>query len=63
MTSATENQEIGPVDWKAVQEAGGIHNWVHAELERRGLIEDVDTSTLSAKDKKAFKARRDEERR
>ncbi|MBZ0117932.1 MAG: reverse transcriptase family protein [Sandaracinaceae bacterium] len=49
--------------WASVREAGGIREWVEAELARRGLIESVDTSALSAEQKKQFKARRDEERR
>ena len=55
--------ETGSVEWKVVDEAGGIHNWVLAELRRMGLVEETDTSTLSAKEKKAYRARRDEERR
>lgn len=50
-------------DWKGIEDAGGADAWIYAELERRGLIEQVDFSSLSNKEKKAFKARRDEERR
>lgn len=50
-------------DWKGIEDAGGADAWIYAELERRGLIEHVDFQSLSNKEKKAFKARRDEERR
>jgi hypothetical protein len=49
--------------WPEIERAGGIDNWVVAELIARGLHEDVDPSTLSDKEIRAFKARRDEERR
>ncbi len=52
-----------PVQWAAIAEAGGIYSWVNSELDRLGLIDDVDTTTLSAKERKAYRARRDEERR
>ncbi|MEL6761753.1 MAG: reverse transcriptase family protein [Myxococcota bacterium] len=55
--------ERGSVEWEVVAEAGGVHNWVFGELQRMGLVETVDTSTLSAKEKKAYRKRRDEERR
>lgn len=50
-------------EWGVIADAGGIRAWVHAELQRKGLIEDVDTSRLSDKERKRFKARREEERR
>lgn len=49
--------------WAKIEEAGSIHAWVHAELTRRGLIDDTDTSSLSDKERKRYRARRDEERR
>lgn len=49
--------------WKEIEEAGGIHNWVEGELNRRGLIEVVDYQSLPAAEKKKFKERRDEERK
>jgi retron-type reverse transcriptase len=52
-----------PLAWEAIAGSGGIHNWVERELNKRGLIESVDFSTLSAAEKKKFKERRDEERR
>lgn len=58
-----QSTEIPPVDWPVIAEAGGIHAWVHDELQRQGLIEDTDTSTLSDKERKRFKARREQERR
>lgn len=69
MTEATPidgligGEEPALPEWKVIAEAGGIDRWVYSELERRGLVEDVDFQTLSKKEKKAFKARRDEERR
>lgn len=59
----TTETESGP-EWADIQAAGNIRNWVDAELERRGLREDgVDTSKLSDKARKAYKAKREEERR
>ena len=50
--------------WADVAAKGGPHEWARAELMRRNLLDDdVDTSQLSAKEKKRFKARREEERR
>ncbi len=49
--------------WADIEAAGGIHAWVTAELDRRGLIESVETASLSSEERKRFKARRDEERR
>ncbi len=52
------------VDWAVIDAAGGIYNWVQSELRRRELLDDnVDTGSLSAKERKAFRAKRDEERR
>lgn len=50
-------------EWSAISEVGGIRAWVHAELVRRDLIDDRDPSRLSDKEKKRYKAKRDEERR
>jgi len=70
MSETTENPESTVTDtprplpeWPAIAEEGGIHQWVHAELMRRGLIEEVDASSLSDKARKQYKARREEERR
>lgn len=50
--------------WSEIAEAGGIDAWVVAQLQARGLWdEDVDTSTLSDRERKKYKARREEERR
>lgn len=62
-TSTVNSQELRSSGaalpkWSEIAEAGGIRNWVDAELVRRGLREDVDTSTLSDKQRKAFKAKR-----
>ena len=67
MANDTSNSNPVPQDlptWSAIEEAGNIRNWVDAELERRGLRDPgVDTSKLSDKNKKAFKAKREEERK
>src|SRR5690606_5132640 len=50
--------------WSDIEAAGNIRNWVDAELTRRGLRDDgVDTSRLSDKQRKAYKAKREEERK
>lgn len=49
--------------WAEIDEAGGTRAWVHAELVRRGLIENADTASMSDKERKRYRARRDEERR
>ena len=61
--SQAQGTEPPPPEWSQIAEAGGIRAWVYAELERKGLVEDVDTATLSDKERKRFKARREEERR
>lgn len=51
-------------EWPGIAEAGGIDAWIVAELKTRNLWEEgVDTSKLSDKARKAYKARREEERR
>ena len=50
-------------EWSIIAEAGGIRAWVQSELRRKDLIDDRDTSTLSDKERKRYKARREEERR
>ncbi|MEQ9499813.1 MAG: reverse transcriptase family protein [Deltaproteobacteria bacterium] len=49
--------------WDVIAAEGGVDAWVHAELMRRDLIDNRDTSTLSDAEKKQYKARREEERR
>lgn len=61
-TAPPSNERSQPV-WADIDAAGGIHAWVTAELDRRGLIESIDTSTLGNEERKRYKARRDEERR
>lgn len=63
MTDPHDSTEPVLPDWKGIDEAGGIERWIHQELERRQLIEFVDYASLSKAEKKAYKARRDEERR
>ncbi|HET9991966.1 MAG TPA: reverse transcriptase family protein [Kofleriaceae bacterium] len=48
--------------WPDVAAAGGIREWVDAEVARQGLT-DPGAHTISDGEKKAYKARRDEERR
>ena len=46
--------------WSAIAEAGNIRNWVDAELGRQGLLDPgTDTSRLSDKKRKAYKAARE----
>lgn len=49
--------------WDRIDDAGGIRAWVNAELTRRGLTDDADPSSMSDKERKRYRARRDEERR
>lgn len=51
------------VPWADVAAAGGIRPWVDAELARQGLSDPGAPSTMSDAEKKAYKARREEERR
>ena len=53
----------GQPAWEQIDEAGGIRAWVQAELERLGLTDDADTASMSDKERKRYRARRDEERR
>ncbi|MEO1337524.1 MAG: RNA-directed DNA polymerase, partial [Myxococcota bacterium] len=63
MTEAATSIDAN-VEWADVIAKGGPHEWARAELRRRGLADDnVDTSAMSAKEKKRFKERREEERR
>jgi hypothetical protein len=61
--STHPSSPAAPPAWADIEAAGGIHAWVTAELDRRGLIESVDTASLSGEERKRFKARREEERR
>lgn len=62
MTDAATERALPP--WSEISEAGGIDAWVVAELTARGLWEEgVDTTTLSDRERKKYKARREEERR
>jgi hypothetical protein len=61
---ATKTASIELPKWSDIEAAGNIRNWVDAELTRRGLREEgLDTSRLSDKQRKAFKAKREEERK
>ena len=48
--------------WADIAAAGGIREWVDAEVARQGLA-DPGAQTIADGEKKAYKARRDEERR
>lgn len=60
MTTAAEDKLP---DWAGIAAEGGIDAWVRSELMRRDLIDDRDTTQLSEREKKQYKARREEERR
>ena len=51
------------VKWADVEAKGGIREWVDAEIQRLGLSYTSVPSGMSDAEKKAFKARREEERR
>ncbi|NVB41373.1 RNA-directed DNA polymerase [Pseudenhygromyxa sp. WMMC2535] len=61
-SSTTATTADGP-EWADIEAAGSIRNWVDAELDRRGLLDDgADTSRMSDKQRKAYKTKREEER-
>jgi RNA-directed DNA polymerase len=49
--------------WAEVAAAGGIREWVDAQIAHQGLADPGGASTMSDAEKKLYKARRDEERR
>jgi RNA-directed DNA polymerase len=51
------------VAWADVAAAGGIREWVDAQVARQGLADPGASATMSDGEKKLYKARRDEERR
>jgi RNA-directed DNA polymerase len=53
---------VAELRWADVAAAGGIREWVDAEIARQGLT-DPGAHTISDGEKKVYKARRDEERR
>ena len=61
MTAGAEAKAPG-VRWADIAARGGIREWVDAEISRLGL-QDPGSGTISESEKKAYKARRDEERR
>jgi len=64
MTDAIPPSDRPLPPWPQIAEAGGVDAWVVAELKARGLWDEgTDTSTLSDKERKKYKARREEERR
>jgi RNA-directed DNA polymerase len=60
--SVSGEPKAPPVRWADVAAAGGIREWVDAEISRLGLT-DPGSGTIGDSEKKAYKARRDEERR
>lgn len=64
MTESIETKVPKLPDWEGISSEGGIDEWVRAELRRRDLLdEETDASQLSDKQRKQYKARREEERR
>jgi RNA-directed DNA polymerase len=49
--------------WADVAAAGGIREWVDAQIARQGLADPGATSAMTDAEKKLYKARREEERR
>lgn len=50
--------------WEQMRDAGGTDAWIQQELRRRSLLDEgVDTATLSDRERKQYKVRREEERR
>jgi len=49
--------------WADVAAAGGIRDWVDAQVARQGLADPGGTSAMTDAEKKLYKARREEERR
>ncbi len=59
----TTTAKLPAVPWADVQAKGGIRPWVDAELLRLGLADTGTPSSMTDGEKKAYKARREEERR
>ncbi|MEZ4360633.1 MAG: reverse transcriptase family protein [Kofleriaceae bacterium] len=59
---SASTQANSQASWADIAAAGGIREWVDAEILRLGL-QDPGAGTISDGEKKAYKARRDEERR
>src|SRR5213075_1210366 len=51
------------VQWADVAAAGGIREWVDAQIAKQGLADPGASQSMSDAEKKLYKARRDEERR
>lgn len=54
---------MADVQWADVAAAGGIREWVDAQVAKQGLADPGVTSGMNDAEKKLYKARRDEERR
>ncbi len=61
MTAPT--QPIDTLTWGEVAAAGGIREWVDAEIARQGLTDPGAASATTDAEKKQYRARRDEERK
>src|ERR1041384_3492782 len=55
--------EPQPVQWADIAAAGGIREWVDAQIAKQGLADPGASQSMSDAEKKLYKARRDEERR
>ena len=51
------------VQWADVAAAGGMREWVDAQIAKQGLADPGASQSMSDAEKKLYKARRDEERR
>ncbi len=49
--------------WADVAAAGGIREWVEAQVAKQGLVDPGATSAMTDAEKKLYKARREEERK
>src|SRR5262245_20997993 len=52
-----------PLRWADVAVAGGIREWVDAQIAKQGLADPGAPASMTDAEKKLYKARRDEERR
>src|ERR1041384_6299651 len=55
--------EPQPVQWADIAAAGGIREWVDAQIAKQGLADPGASQSMSDAEKKLYKSRRDEERR
>ena len=55
--------EPAAIAWADVSAAGGIREWVDAQIAKQGLADPGASQSMSDAEKKLYKARREEERR